>query len=139
MIRERWTPSPLIAGSAAVHLAAVASIFMQPHWWPAVLVMLIANHALLTAAGLWPRSDWLGPNWTRLPAAAAARGCIALTLDDGPEPRVTPQVLDMLDDYQAKVRQRHLLTMRELPKNIWVEIARRVDRHPAGSNDMSGL
>jgi len=102
MIRERWTPSPLIAGSAAVHLAAVASIFMQPHWWPAVLVMLIANHALLTAAGLWPRSDWLGPNWTRLPAAAAARGCIALTLDDGPEPRVTPQVLDMLDDYQAK-------------------------------------
>ncbi|HSG21607.1 MAG TPA: polysaccharide deacetylase family protein, partial [Azonexus sp.] len=39
----------------------------------------------------------LGPNLTRLPAAAIARREIALTIDDGPNPAVTPRVLDLLD------------------------------------------
>jgi peptidoglycan-N-acetylglucosamine deacetylase len=56
------------------------------------------NHAALTAAGLWPRSDWLGPNHRRLPDAAARRQQVALTIDDGPDPEVTPRVLDMLDE-----------------------------------------
>jgi peptidoglycan/xylan/chitin deacetylase (PgdA/CDA1 family) len=51
----------------------------------------------LTAAGLWPRSSLLGPNVTRLPAAAVQRRQFALTLDDGPDPEVTPRVLDLLD------------------------------------------
>jgi peptidoglycan/xylan/chitin deacetylase (PgdA/CDA1 family) len=38
----------------------------------------------------------------RLPKAAAARGEVALTFDDGPDPVVTPQVLDLLDRYSAK-------------------------------------
>ena len=68
-----------------------------------------ANHALLTAGGLWPRSRWLGSNWTRLPAAAAARREIAITIDDGPDPEVTPAVLDLLDAHGA---QRDLLLHR---------------------------
>ena len=56
----------------------------------------------LTAGGLWPRSRWLGSNWTRLPADAAARGEIAITIDDGPDPEVTPAVLDLLDRHQAR-------------------------------------
>jgi len=67
-----------------------------PKNWPWSLGVLAANHGILTAAGLWPRSRLLGPNWTRLPAASAARGEIALTIDDGPDPAVTPQVLDLL-------------------------------------------
>lgn len=42
--------------------------------------------ALLTAAGLLPRSTLLGANLIRLPAAASARREIALTIDDGPDP-----------------------------------------------------
>jgi hypothetical protein len=61
-----------------------------------------ANHAALTAGGLWPRSRWLGSNWTRLPAHAAARREIAITIDDGPDPAVTPAVLDLLDAHGAK-------------------------------------
>jgi peptidoglycan/xylan/chitin deacetylase (PgdA/CDA1 family) len=53
-------------------------------------------------AGLLPRSTLLGPNLVRLPECAAARREIALTIDDGPDPAVTPRVLDLLDAAQAK-------------------------------------
>jgi peptidoglycan/xylan/chitin deacetylase (PgdA/CDA1 family) len=56
---------------------------------------------VLTAAGLWPRSSLLGSNWTRLPAAAAARGQVAITIDDGPDPEVTPRVLSVLKSHGA--------------------------------------
>lgn len=98
----RWRPSAFIAGSVGLHGAALLAFAAQPAWWPQLLGLLALDHALLTACGLWPRSRWLGPNLTRLPAAAAARGEIALTLDDGPDPDVTPAVLDLLDRYQAR-------------------------------------
>lgn len=52
---------------------------------------------LLTVLGLLPRSTLLGPNWTRLPPESKARSEMALTFDDGPDPDVTPRVLDLLD------------------------------------------
>jgi peptidoglycan/xylan/chitin deacetylase (PgdA/CDA1 family) len=58
---------------------------------------IAANHLLLTALGLLPRSTQLGPNWTRLPHRSQARSEVALTFDDGPDPAVTPRVLDLLD------------------------------------------
>ena len=61
-----------------------------------------ANQLVLGAAGLWPRSRLLGPNLVRLPAASAARGEVALTFDDGPDPLVTPRVLDLLDRHGAQ-------------------------------------
>jgi peptidoglycan-N-acetylglucosamine deacetylase len=57
---------------------------------------------VLTGVGLWPRSTALGENLVRLPAAAAARREVALTIDDGPEPEVTPAVLDVLDAAGAR-------------------------------------
>ncbi|HHT9011482.1 TPA: polysaccharide deacetylase family protein, partial [Burkholderia cenocepacia] len=68
--------------------------------WPWAVGGAVASHLALTAAGLWPRSTLLGPNWTRLPAGAGRR--IALTIDDGPDPDVTPRVLDLLDRYDAR-------------------------------------
>lgn len=38
----------------------------------------------------------------KLPAAARMRREIAITIDDGPNPHVTPQVLDILDRYHAR-------------------------------------
>lgn len=98
----RWIPAPALLGSGAVHLAAAATVAIRPHWWPFALETIVANHLMLVAAGLWPRSSLLGPNWTRLPPNLAAKRCVALTIDDGPEPSVTPQVLKMLDEYQVK-------------------------------------
>jgi peptidoglycan/xylan/chitin deacetylase (PgdA/CDA1 family) len=51
---------------------------------------------------MWPQSTLLGANLTRLPPPAAERREVALTFDDGPDPAVTPTVLDLLDRYGAK-------------------------------------
>lgn len=98
----RWHPTLLIRGSVVVHLLALIVVITVPGMWSWALGAVLANHALLALGGLWPRSRWLGPNWTQLPPAAAARNEVALTIDDGPDPVVTPQVLDMLDRYEAR-------------------------------------
>lgn len=100
--RMRWQPALIIRLSVLWHIAGVMTLIAQPSWWLWVLAALAANHLLLSAAVLWPRGNWLGPNLTRLPAAAIARAEICLTFDDGPDPQVTPQVLDVLDRYAAK-------------------------------------
>ncbi len=63
---------------------------------------LIADHAALALAGLWPRSQALGPNLVRLPERMADRGELSLTFDDGPDPEVTPAVLDLLERHGAR-------------------------------------
>ena len=83
--------------SAAIHVAAGATAIAAPATWPVVLGVLATNHLVLFGAGLTPRSSLLGPNLTRLPRSCAARNEVALTFDDGPDPVVTPKVLDLLD------------------------------------------
>ena len=99
---SRWHAPTLVRISVAVHAAALAAIILNPGLWCWTLAAVLLNHLVIAAVGLWPRSRWLGPNLTQLPAAAAARKEIALTIDDGPDPAVTPQVLDLLDRYAAK-------------------------------------
>ena len=97
-----WKPAPIAWCSILLHAAAVASVVAQPALWPWALGAVAANHLLLTAAMLWPRGQLLGVNLVRLPAAAVARRVVSLTFDDGPDPQVTPRVLDLLDRHQAK-------------------------------------
>ena len=92
----------LLRTSLGVHLAAAAGALWMPQQAGWALAAVVANHAALTAAGLWPRSAWLGPNLSRLPPAAAARRELALTIDDGPDPEVTPAMLDLLDTEGAR-------------------------------------
>jgi peptidoglycan/xylan/chitin deacetylase (PgdA/CDA1 family) len=96
-----WRWPALLKASAALH-AGAAGVALLPGGWPWALGALVADHALITATGLWPRSQGLGPNVTRLPAAAAARGAVCITIDDGPDPEVTPAVLDQLDAAGAR-------------------------------------
>lgn len=102
LIARRWRPSPLLRASAALHAGAALLTALQPRWWPWTLGAVIANQLQLTGLGLWPRSRALGSNWTRLPAAAAARGEVAITIDDGPDPEVTPQVLAILAEQRVR-------------------------------------
>ena len=99
--RRPWRPAPLIRGSVALHLAAAGAALARPQWWPWALSAVVADHVLLGAVGLWPRSKLLGPNWTRLPEAGGA-AAIAITFDDGPDPDVTPRVLALLDEHRAR-------------------------------------
>lgn len=102
MPEHTWKPGGLLRASAALHVLALTAVIFEPGLWPWALAAVVLNHGLIAFAGLWPRSRWLGPNWTRLPTAAAARREIALTIDDGPDPAVTPLVLDLLDRYAAR-------------------------------------
>jgi peptidoglycan/xylan/chitin deacetylase (PgdA/CDA1 family) len=87
----------MIRASVGWHVLAGGAALLVPGAAPWAIGAIVLNHALITAAGLAPRSSLLGPNVTRLSLAAAARREIAITIDDGPDPEVTPQVLDMLD------------------------------------------
>ena len=98
----RWRPTSAIAGSIGLHCLAGVGVLLGPETWPWAAGAITANHTLLTAAGMWPRSTLLGPNLTRLPEAARSRREIALTFDDGPDPEVTPRVLDLLDECGAR-------------------------------------
>ena len=94
-----WRLTPLLRAVIALHVLAVIAVIAHPALWPWALGAALASHLPVVAASLWPRSRWLGPNLTRLPETSAARGDIALTFDDGPDPEVTPAVLDLLDGH----------------------------------------
>jgi peptidoglycan-N-acetylglucosamine deacetylase len=93
-----WTP--MVGASIALHAAAVPAVAVAPRHWPWVAGALVANHCVLLGAGLAPRSAALGPNVVRS-AAAASAGAVVLTFDDGPDPAVTPRILDLLDARRA--------------------------------------
>lgn len=99
-----------------MHAAAVAALAVSPAAWPWTVGALVLNHLGLCAAGMAPRSRLLGPNLSRLPAELARQGQVALTFDDGPDPEVTPRVLD-------------LLAARGAPATFFA-IGRRADAHP---------
>ena len=95
--RRAYRPPALLLGSIAVHAAGIAALAAAPRQWKAVAGTLFANHVVLAAACLWPKGQATGPNLLRLPAAGTGRGEISLTFDDGPDPEVTPRVLDLLE------------------------------------------
>ena len=97
-----WRPTPFVAASAALHPLLALLLAWQWHWWPVLLAALVADHAAIAVQSLWPRSRRLGPNLVRLPAEAATRGEVAITIDDGPDPEVTPAVLAVLARHGAK-------------------------------------
>lgn len=97
---RRWRPSPLVGSAAALHAGVFATIAIQPATIPWALGSVAASHLLLMGAGLLPRSGWLGPNLRRLPEALHDH--VALTFDDGPDPALTPRVLDLLDRHGAQ-------------------------------------
>jgi peptidoglycan/xylan/chitin deacetylase (PgdA/CDA1 family) len=97
-----WRPPLLVKASVAWHLGVGAATVALPVDWPWAVGAIALNHALLVGTAVWPRSTWLDGNLVRLPAAAKARREVAITIDDGPDPEVTPRVLDLLDAVRAR-------------------------------------
>ena len=135
-VATRWRPSKTVAASMVLHAAAFVAVVAGPAdtvWW--ALAAVAANHGFLGVLGLWPRSTWLGPNLTRLPAAAIARGEIALTFDDGPDPEVTPRVLDLLEAHGVRATffciAERALAEPDLVREI-VRRGHRVENHSRG-------
>ena len=112
-VPDRWRPPLAVRLSAGLHGTAAALLALHPAWWPGLAAAVAGNHLALTAAGLSPRSQALGPTTFRLPDGNG----VGLTFDDGPDPAVTPYVLDLLAE--AGVRASFFC------------IGRRALRHPA--------
>lgn len=91
--------TPLLRLTLAAHGVGGAALLLSPASWPFVGAALVANHLLIGAGVLSPRSRLLGPNLSRL---EGTDGSLALTFDDGPDPEVTPRVLDVLDRFGAR-------------------------------------
>ncbi len=86
----------------ALHAAGLAVAALAPRQRRRVAGLMVADHLLLLGSGLSPRSRGLGPNLVRLPSAPGLDGGVGLTFDDGPDPDVTPRVLDLLDRHGAR-------------------------------------
>lgn len=100
--RLNWKSSTANRFFVVILATSFAATLWHPRWWIWTSGIVFINHMVLTIAGLLPRSKLLGPNLDRLPAFAVQQSEISITIDDGPDPQVTPQVLDILDRYQAK-------------------------------------
>jgi peptidoglycan-N-acetylglucosamine deacetylase len=112
----------MVGLSLGLHLLLPVLLVWHLDWWPALLGLLLLDHLLLVSQGLWPRSRGLGPNLTRLPPEAAARNEVAITIDDGPDPEVTPRVLALLAERGAHA--------------TFFCIGERAARHPALCRDI---
>ncbi|MEX3933868.1 polysaccharide deacetylase family protein [Paraburkholderia phymatum] len=122
---RRWPRTgnpPMFNATLAWHVLMFAGWIFAPSAWPWWVAGILASHLIVVTIGLWPRSSLLGPNWTRLPDTPRNANAVALTIDDGPDPVVTPKVLDLLDAHGVRATffcigaraQRHPALMREI-------------------------
>jgi peptidoglycan-N-acetylglucosamine deacetylase len=97
-----WQPTPFVKASFALHAVSAIAVGTSPATWPWALAAIAANQVLIGGAVMWPRSTWIGENIRRLPPSSVVNNEIALTFDDGPDPDITPRVLDLLDAHGHK-------------------------------------
>ncbi|HKI03599.1 MAG TPA: polysaccharide deacetylase family protein [Thermoanaerobaculia bacterium] len=126
--RPPYRPPAFLLGSLGLHAAAALALAAAPRHWRAVASLLFADHVALAAASLWPRGQLVGANLLRLEESAARRHEIALTFDDGPDPEVTPRVLDLLDQAGARATFFCIGRRIEAHPGLAAEIARRGHR-----------
>ncbi|REJ84382.1 MAG: polysaccharide deacetylase family protein [Acidobacteria bacterium] len=90
--------SPFVAAALAAHVAAPPLLWAAPSTLAGVAAALVALNLTGFVAGLLPRSRLLGPNLTACARRHPQTGepAVALTFDDGPDPRATPEALDLL-------------------------------------------
>ncbi|MEO8005215.1 MAG: polysaccharide deacetylase family protein [Betaproteobacteria bacterium] len=99
--RRTWRPGIAFRVSVMVHVLAVAGLIFRPQWAVEIIIAIVLNHVVLALLGMWPRTRLMGSNMVRLTRAATERREVALTFDDGPDPDITPQVLDILEAHGA--------------------------------------
>ena len=96
-----WRPTPFLLVQMSLHGVALLQLLIYPQGWRWAAATVLLSQLMLMAAGLWPRSTCLGSNLVRLPSAAVQRREVAITIDDGPDPQVTPKVLAILAQHDA--------------------------------------
>ncbi len=70
-------------------------------FWEALPAVAAAGAGVAAWGAVHPAAQLFGPTIRRVPASRGARA-LALTFDDGPNPAVTPQLLDLLDQHRVR-------------------------------------
>ena len=90
--------------SSLVKVLVTALVLAELRWAPEPYAMLLAwltallGVAFLTWAVMWPSAQFFVPSQWRV---ATDRAQVFLTFDDGPDPRFTPAILDVLARHRA--------------------------------------
>ncbi len=116
-------------------VAAILLLWQGSPWYVAVGVIALGHAAWLWAT-LVPTSGWWGPVIRRLPTTQRE---VWITIDDGPNPHDTPQLLDLLDTHGAKATffligeqaERHPHLVRDIVARGH-EVGNHTYHHPAG-------
>jgi peptidoglycan/xylan/chitin deacetylase (PgdA/CDA1 family) len=144
MKRRRLVRHAIIAWNVAAPFLAITLVLAGQVW--AGLALVMAGHALWLISTLIPACQWCGEVVTSLPQARGGepqneadseKKEVWLTIDDGPHPEDTPQLLDLLDAHQAKATfffiganaKKHRRLVREVV-NRGHEIANQTMSHP---------
>lgn len=101
---RRWPRTgcpPMYIATLVWHGVALSGWLLRHSAWMWWVLSVVVNHIIVVSIGLWPRSNLLGQNWTRLPDIPSNADAVALTIDDGPDPVVTPKILDILDRHRV--------------------------------------
>ncbi len=125
---RRLPRAPLVRASIGLHVAGGALGLAMPAAWPWLVGGLLADHLLLLAGSLWPRSSLVGPNLRRMPVTDGTANAVALTFDDGPDAAVTPRVLDCLEARGARATFFCVASRAERCPGLVGEIVRRGHR-----------
>jgi peptidoglycan/xylan/chitin deacetylase (PgdA/CDA1 family) len=89
-----------VAKLLALAAAAAAAWLLPPGWAaPAIAAIAVAIVGFFTYAIAHPRSQFFVPVVDQLASDAPV---VALTFDDGPDPVVTPRILDLLEAHGAR-------------------------------------
>lgn len=100
-----------------VHCGVVVAVWR--FGWLAGIGVLTTTHSIWLAGVLRPGSELFGPLVRRAPGPR-----VWITIDDGPDPRDTPVLLDLLDRFGAKA--------------VFFVIGEKVARHPELARESSG-
>ncbi|SKA75685.1 Polysaccharide deacetylase [Prosthecobacter debontii] len=102
---------------------AVVLLLTFGQWgWAAIVFWTV--FAIIGYGSTIPSSRLFGPHVTELPEPQTQQNQVWITLDDGPDPVITPLLLDILDRHQAKAgffligdrAQKHPDLVREIAK-----------------------
>jgi peptidoglycan/xylan/chitin deacetylase (PgdA/CDA1 family) len=125
-----------------LHVVALLWFLLLPTAYRWCIGAILFNHLLLALITVMPRSALLGPNLSRLSEASISRNEVAITFDDGPDPEITPQVLDLLDHYNVKATFFCIGTTAAVNPHLLHEIIRRghtVENHSYSHSFLFGF
>lgn len=127
MLKKSLVPLAVALGCLAGALAGQATL---------AAILFFAFGCVLTWGTLAPGSSLFGPVTRRLPSSEG----VLITIDDGPDPAITPALLEVLDQHQAKALFFLIGERAEAQPALVAEILRRGHRignhsmtHPAGT------